>query len=335
VISRLPETVLTLYAELLDQLRGAELSAPGSYVSKQIRGATYWYFQTAEGGRKRQQYLGRESAEILETIERASESRAATRADEQRRRELVAMLAAGGMHRESAAVSSVLKMLDNAGVFRSGGVLVGTQAFTCYANMLGVRFEAQSLRTADIDIGHDPAILLAWTADTSPNVLDELRRVEPFFAVPGFDAREPSTSFKVRGRDLRVDFLAPASSRVQTKPVRLPHLNIAAQPLAGLDYLLDGSIAAAVVGGGGVLVHVPQPGRFALHKLWVSQQRPASEQAKVRKDLRQADQLIELLSQDRPQDLESAVAALRHRPSMLRSIRTAARRIESAGALGL
>lgn len=326
-ISRLPETVLTLYAELLDQLRTAELQAGGSFVSKQIRGATYWYFQTVEGGRKRQRYVGRESPEVLEKIQRASESRQAASADELRRRELVAMLAAGGMHRESAAISAVLKMLDNAGVFRSGGVLVGTQAFSCYANMLGVRFEAQSVRTADIDVGHDPAVLLAWSGDTTSNVLDELRRVEPFFAVPGFDSREPSTSFKVRGRDLRVDFLAPAS-RSQTRPVLLPQLNIAAQPLAGLDYLLDDPIAAAVVGGNGILVNVPQPARFALHKLWVSRQRPASEQAKARKDLRQAEQLIEVLKDDRPHDLRVAIAALKHRPSMLRAIRPAARKLE-------
>src|SRR5690242_14102436 len=98
-----------------------------------------------ETGRKRQRYIGRESPEVLKTIRKASENRRALRSDEQRRRELVAMLAAGGMVREPATVAAVLRILDQAGVFRSGGVLVGTQAFSCYANMLGVRFDGQSL----------------------------------------------------------------------------------------------------------------------------------------------------------------------------------------------
>jgi len=291
-ISRLPETVLTLYAELLDQLRGAEAPVSGSFVSKQIRGATYWYFQTVAGGHKRQRYIGRESPEVLDRMKKASETRTAVAADEQRRAELVAMLAAGGMVREPAAVASVLRILDSSGVFRSGGVLIGTHAFTCYANLLGVRFEAQSLRTADIDIGHDP------------------RRVEPAFSVAtGIDLREPSTSFRVRGRELRVDFR-----------------NAAARP-AGLDYLLADTVPAAIVGGSGVLVNVPQPARFALHKLWIAQQRPASEQAKARKDLRQAEQLIEVLTDDRSDDLRVAIVALQRRPSMMRSIRAALRKM--------
>jgi len=249
-------------------------------------------FRRVGAGRKKQRYIGRESPDVLDKIRKASESRRAVNADEQRRREPVSMLAAGGMSRESAAVTAVLRILDDAGVFRSGGVLVGTQAFSCYANMLGVRFEAQSLRTADIDVGHDPAILPAWSDEREANVLD---------------SRTSRMSFKVRGRDLPADFLAPGLAR---------------------DYLLDDSLPAAVVGGSGILVNVPQPARFALHKLWVAGQRPASEQGKVRKDLRQAEQLIEVLKEDRPEDLVVAAKALKPRPSMLRTIRAAARRLD-------
>jgi hypothetical protein len=71
-----------------------------------------------------------------------------------------------------------------------------------------------------------------------------------FFAVPGIDSRELSTSFKVRGRDLRVDFLTPAvGSRATSKPIYLPHLRVAAQPLQGLDYVIQRSVDAAVIAG--------------------------------------------------------------------------------------
>jgi hypothetical protein len=63
---RLPESVQTLYAELLGQVRAADAEAAlggtsGSYVSKAIRGRTYWYLQKSEGATKRQIYLGAEN----------------------------------------------------------------------------------------------------------------------------------------------------------------------------------------------------------------------------------------------------------------------------------
>ena len=110
-----------------------------------------------------------------------------------------------------------------------------------------------------------------------------------FFAVPGLDSREPSTSFSVRGRDLRVDFLTPAGERRgSTKPVYLLDLRVAARPLYGLDYLIDQSVDAAVIAANGIRVNVPAPARFAFHKLWLAAERPASEAAKSKKDLRRA-----------------------------------------------
>lgn len=319
---RLPETVQTLYGELLDQVLRTDRDrafAGGSFVSKEIRGTRYWYLQRMEGERKKQLYLGRETAELLGRIREAQGERTAGADDERRRRELVSMLAAGGAARESAAVVQVLRILANADVFRSGGVLVGTQAFTCYANLLGVRFEAQSLRTADVDVAH-PAIAVP-RSDGTRNMLDELRGADArFVAVPSFDPRDPSSSFRVRGRDLRVDFLTPATRQHRSRPVYLSHLGAAADPIEGLDYLLEDTIPAVVLGGSGVLVNVPAPARFALHKLWVARQRPASEQTKARKDQRQAEQLLDVLGEDRPEDLERAWAALDKRKGMRRRI---------------
>jgi hypothetical protein len=58
---------------------------------------------------------------------------------------------------------------------------------------------------------------------------------------------------------------------------------------------------------------VPQPARFALHKLLVARSRPAVFQTKGDKDLRQAAFLIEVLGEDRPGDLGLALEALRAR----------------------
>lgn len=189
--------------------------------------------------------------------------------------------------------------------------------------MLGVSFEKSSSRTADIDVAHGTTIPVALDERrTESDLLEALRTGDPgFFAVPGIDSRDPSTSFHVRGRDLRVDFLTPDRSRGRSrKPVVLTHLGCAAQPLTGLDYLIEESADAAVVAGGGVRVNVPQPARFALHKLWVAGERPVSEAAKARKDLRQAAQMLEVLATDRPGDLTQAYAALATRRSMIRRV---------------
>jgi hypothetical protein len=72
---RLPESVQTLYAELLEQTIQAEAEAAavgagkGTFVAKNVKGATYWYLQRTEGDRKRQQYLGRESPALLAWME--------------------------------------------------------------------------------------------------------------------------------------------------------------------------------------------------------------------------------------------------------------------------
>jgi hypothetical protein len=331
--ARLGESVQTLYAELLDQLRAADAEAAvaglnGTFVSKQIRGRTYWYLQRSEGAGKRQIYLGPESAELLARIEAASNHRALSAGDERRRREIVTMLQAGGMFREAASIGVVLRVLADASVFRVGGVLVGTQAFTCIANMLGVSFEKESLRTADVDVAHDTSIPLGLTEGS--DMLERLRAQDPtFFAVPGIDSHEPSTSFKVRGRDLRVDFLTPArrGSR-STKPVYLTHLGVAAQPLKGLDYVIEDNVDAALIAGSGVRVNVPSPARFAFHKLWLSGERNASEAAKARKDLRQAEQILDVLVDDRPGDVTAAWTALGARKPLLEGARRAVRKLE-------
>lgn len=334
--TRLGESVQTLYAELLDQLRAADAEAAlgglrGTFVSKQIRGRTYWYLQQSAGATKRQIYLGPDSPELLERMQAASEQRTLVEADQARRREIVRMLEAGGMFRESAAVGTVLRVLAGASVFRAGGVLVGTQAFTCIANLLGVSFERESLRTADVDIAHDTRIPLGLSRAGEDDLLARLREQDPgFFAVPGLDARQASTSFKVRGRDLRVDFLTPANRRPRDDhPILLAHLGVAAQPLVNLDYVIEETVDAAVVTGGGIRVNIPTPARFAFHKLWLTGERPISEIPKAKKDFRQGEQLLEVLVGERPDDVVDAWKQLAGRKSMVTGVRKALRQLPS------
>src|SRR4029078_12688086 len=88
---RLPESVHTLYAELLDQLIRAEAELPigplrtGSFVSKLVKGHRYWYLQRVERGQRRQQYIGAESDNLLAWMRSVDDQRQQAAIDSQRR----------------------------------------------------------------------------------------------------------------------------------------------------------------------------------------------------------------------------------------------------------
>ena len=140
-----------------------------------------------------------------------------------------------------------------------------------------------------------------------------------FLPVPGLNPKTPETSFKVRGQQLRVDLLTPAMGSRNGKPVSIPRLKAAAQPLELLDYLLEAPIAVPLLNGGATLVNVPDPARFALHKLLISGRRQVFEQAKAGKDRQQAGEIIAALYEDRRGDLRLAVDALNKRAAAWRT----------------
>jgi hypothetical protein len=83
-----------------------------------------------------------------------------------------------------------------------------------------------------------------------------------------------------------------------------PELGMNLQPLRFLEFILEDVHQAVVLSlVGAVMVNVPDPGRFALHKLLVFVERRARNPEKARKDLRQAAALIEALSEFRPDDV--------------------------------
>ena len=91
---------------------------------------------------------------------------------------------------------------------------------------------------------------------------------------------------------------------IRDRSVELPQFKAAAQPLRFLDYLIENPIKAAIVGGDGVLVNIPRPERFALHKLIVATRRKRRE--KKQKDLAHAESLCWVLLDDGVDELNEA-----------------------------
>jgi len=311
-MDRMPLEIQTLYAELMEQLIAFETNRsigklPGTFTFKEVKGETYIYFQYSEpGGVKKQIYLGKESPSLRKVVERFYEERKSDQPDRESIQRLCALLRTGGAMVTDTMSTRVIRSLSEAGVFHLGGVLVGTNAFIVMGNLLGVRWDRAALRTLDIDIAGSATMEIA-VPQIRADIPEALASLEMgFLPVPPLNPKDPSTSFKVRGKPLRVDLLTPKRKRSGSGAITLPRFNAAAFQLPYLDYLIENPVKGATINGGGALVNVPDPARFAYHKLLTAGERSVTEHTKVAKDHLQAAQLFELLLEERPEDVRMA-----------------------------
>ncbi len=82
------------------------------------------------------------------------------------------------------------------------------------------------------------------------------------------------------------------------------------QALNYLNFLISDPIHAAAIYRSGILLQVPRPERYAIHKLIIAdRRRDGAGSLKASKDREQAAFLIEAMAEDRPDDLSQAYAA--------------------------
>lgn len=83
-----------------------------------------------------------------------------------------------------------------------------------------------------------------------------------------------------------------------------------------MEFSLEDPFQSVVLGSTGpIVVNLPRPEKYGLHKLLVAPERTADFKDKVRKDLTQAASLIEYLTATEPDALRGAVDNLRRRGS--------------------
>ncbi|MFZ2099278.1 MAG: GSU2403 family nucleotidyltransferase fold protein, partial [Oricola sp.] len=244
-------------------------------------------------------FIGR--ADEPETMARV----AAIRAENERakaRRKTISALKAGGVPAPSSQLGAVLDAFDDAGLLLKM-VLVGTAAYQCYAPLTGHHLPALHLMTQDADFA---TLSLTIEADEEGEDLETiLKRADASFAsVPGLDRKSLPSHFR-SASGLMVDLLTPQLRRDDANPMPLQKLKAGATPLQYLKWLITDPAHAAVLFSAGVPVLVPQPARYAIHKLIVAQKRTA-DRPKRDKDLAQASALIAVLHRTDPYALEDA-----------------------------
>ncbi len=222
------------------------------------------------------------------------------------------LLGREGFQLVDAQTYATVASLHNHRFFSAGGMLIGSHAYGVVLNRLGIR--AAAYATEDIDVARRKR--LALDAQPGHSLLDMLRDsgIE-FVEVPQLDHKQPSTSFKKRGRStFQVDLLAPAGD--ETYPtIRVPELQAHATGLPYLGYLLaESQVGALLAREGCCAVRVPLPERFAVHKLIVSAVRRGGSE-KAQRDRFQAAVLCAALAELHPGALESAVEDIPRRAS--------------------
>jgi hypothetical protein len=299
-------TTQTLYAELVDRCAAAAFEAEfplnGSFVRAKIRDRDYWYFQQGardKSGKQPRKYVGPDNEQIRQRMANHGHAKQ----DYRERRHLISILRHSGFGGPPEDIGRALQALQDAGVFRMRACLVGTAAYQVYGPMLGVRLAHAALQTEDLDIAQFTAISMAIEkSERAPPLLEVLRRADASFRpVPHSRKAEASVTY-VNATGFRVDVLTENRGPDREKPAALPAIGAHAQPLRFMDFLIRDEVVAAVLYDAGVVVNVPAPERYALHKLIVAQRRRANI-AKIEKDVQQAETLLGVLASRRPNAL--------------------------------
>jgi hypothetical protein len=298
------------YAQAFDAVLSRDVSRSvgnlnGSFVSKSVKGATYWYFQYTDiSGDVRQIYVGPESDAVRELVKRGSKEARHSLA------EPIERLARSAIALGNTAIIPrhlrVISRLAEYGFFQAGGVLIGTHAFLAYGNMFGVAW-AGSDRTQDVDFAHaGKNVALALPANIEVDAhaaVDSLKM--GFIPLADVAAKSGGGYVVPKDPDFRLDFLTTLHRGGQ-EPYEHPQLKVTLQPLKFMELSLEDITQGALLAdSGAVLVNLPDPARFALHKVIVAPERSKAFSTKARKDMQQAAALIELLRDRRPGDLDA------------------------------
>ncbi len=301
------------YADLISSLRDEALaSIMGTPRLETRNGRRYWYDVYRIGSDVRKRYLGEDDAPTRDRIARHASlaTRSAQSAEDRQR--LIRLLRAEGFQPLDASTGALLSALARAGTFRFGGTLAGTGAFRHYEGELGIRMRQTEIpSTGDIDIAQFERLSLIL-GDTVEEPLAAAFTELDFEPTPTLDHRS-IWRWRQSRSNIQIEFLTP-SFRPEEDIRDLPALGVSAQSLHYLNYLIAEPIKAAALYRSGILIQIPRPERFAIHKLIVADRRRGGpDQIKSRKDRAQAAFLIRTLSEDRPDDLREAYADARSR----------------------
>lgn len=301
----LSSIAMSAYTDLVRLLKDDAVSGVEGKPTLKRRGdKAYWYAARRVGAEMRFFYIGEDSDETRERIDRIEALHKTAKERQAERSRLVRLLRAEGMTPTDRATGSILSAMADAGTFRLGGTIVGTNAFRLYEGELGIRLPLGGMaNTGDIDIAQFEKLSVALEDQVDPGLAETFSALK-FDPLPDLD-RGRTWRWAQGGSGQLVEFLTPAFGEETIRD--LPALGVSAQALNYLNFLIAEPIHAAAIYRSGVLVQVPRPERYAIHKLIIAdRRRDGVGSLKASKDREQAAFLVEAMAEDRPDDLRRA-----------------------------
>jgi hypothetical protein len=284
---RIPLNLVTLYADLVQDLH-MRVERPASLYNRTIKGIEYTYAKRQAGAVRRDIFVGATADATTQARITQIQNETARGSD---RRKTIAALRAGGIPVQTTELGLVLDALDDARLLKNT-VVVGTSAYISYAPFVGSLLPQASLSTADADIA---TMSLAISADDVGDSFEAvLKRADPTYAgMLGLNPRSFPSRFRAQS-GFTVDLLTPVLRRDDPNPIPMKNLQAAAATLQYLRWLISEPVQAASLYGSGQPIFIPQPARYAIHKLIIAQKRTHNV-IKRQKDLAQAKALIDVL----------------------------------------
>lgn len=200
--------------------------------------------------------------------------------------------------RMPSIIGEILLRLDQAQALSELRV-VGTHAIFAYESMAAVELKMDLLASGDIDLLFDvrkQVSLLAKKLD-GEGLLGLLKKVDKTFEI------STAEGFRAINKDgFMVDFIGQDKGMLAPKPELLAQGDLAIMEVPNLEWLANAPRLEQVViasSGAAVIMPVPDPRAFAIHKAWLSHQ-IHREPVKKQRDLNQALMVMNLVREYLP-----------------------------------
>lgn len=313
-------TAQAAYHDLVRILRDQTMvDVRGKPLLKTVAGHHYWYDQYRVGAKNVFRYIGEDGDELRARLDRIGAIKAAEKASAAERRRLVRLLRSEGHLPVDLKTGQILTAMARAGAFRLGGTVIGTQAFRLYEGELGIRISQDAMAvTGDLDFASFERLSVALDDQVDPGLESVFQELD-FGPVPGVGKAADVWKWKQTNQNTLIEFLTPSFEEDEgIKP--LPALGVKARALHHLNFLIADPMQVAVLYRNGVLVQVPRPERYAIHKLIVAdRRRDGSDSLKSRKDRAQAAFLIQFFAEEDPELIFKTLQDARARGSAWRN----------------
>jgi hypothetical protein len=305
----------TNFAELFEQSLAATLNRsvsdlPGSFNKKTVKGRDYWYWQVRDlEGVNRQVYLGPDDERLVKLIQQHGQGKSRSSGD---LGGLAGACVCLGCMTVISQHFAIINRMAEYGFFRTGGVLIGTHAFIAMANMLGVRWTI-GWRTSDVDFAHaGKNVSVALANNVRADMHDAITSLEMGLLPQNSLVAGPGATYITAKKDVRVDLLTTAGRKDAV--YHYEPLNINLQPLKFMEFSLERPTQTALISGEqAVVVNIPSPMRYAMHKLVIMGEREEAFRTKVSKDAGQVAALVEYGLLRSPAALKAAAQDLMSR----------------------